>query len=119
MTLNDEQVYDVINEVIATHDLSYGNQEIVEATSEYADFSIEAPNNATMYITVEFDDSDLESEESAKSRIIKEIKKAAYMFDADEEFYKLWSREFADQNGFTASQFLTMLQEDQDFFESI
>jgi hypothetical protein len=42
-----------------------------------------------------------------------------YDFDADERFMDLWNVEFADHTHFLPSQFIKMLQEDEESFREL
>jgi hypothetical protein len=75
---------------------------------EKDNFSIEAPKNATWQIQFEKDD-DIEE------IIYKTIEQLEY-FDANERFTEFWCKEFAESNGFTPLQFITMLKEDEETF---
>ncbi len=74
-------------------------------------FTIQAPNNATWQIQFDKDDE-------IEDIIHKTIEQLGE-FDADDEFMELWSREFAEHNHFTPSQFLKMLQEDEASFKEL
>lgn len=75
---------------------------------EEANFTIEAPNNATWQIQFEKDDEIVD----IISKIIEQLEE----FDADERFTEWWSADFAKHNGFTPLQFITMLKEDEETF---
>ena len=72
---------------------------------------IQAPNNADVFVNIEkADDID-----EIISRTIERFED----FDADEQFMELWSKEFAEHNHFTPSQFVRMLQEDEASFKEL
>ena len=80
-----------------------------EISEEY--FIIEAPNNATWQIQFKKDDE-------IDDIILKTIEQLE-KFDADNEFTELWSKDFAEHNHFTPSQFIRMLQEDEASFKEL
>jgi hypothetical protein len=80
---------------------------VSEKENDY--FRIEAPNNADVFINIEKEDD----MEDIISRTIERLDD----FDADERFMELWSKEFAEQNHFTPSRFIKMLQEDERTFK--
>ena len=71
-------------------------------------FFLEAPNNATWQIQFKEDDEI----EDIISKTIEQLE----AFDADDEFTRLWSADFAKHNAFTPLQFITMLKKDENTF---
>ena len=69
---------------------------------------IQAPNNSDVFVNIETDD-DIED-------IIFRTIERFEDFDTDEQFMELWSVDFAEHNRFSPSQFLRMLQEDEENF---
>jgi hypothetical protein len=53
------------------------------------------------------------------SDIISDTARQLEEFDADEQFMELWSKEFAEHNHFSPSQFIRMLQEDEKSFRGV
>jgi len=82
---------------------------VTETDEDY--FVIEAPNNATWQIQFEKED-DIDD-------IIYKTKEQLEEFDADERFTDFWSKEFAEHNHFSPSQFIKMLQEDEASFKEL
>jgi len=80
-----------------------------EISEEY--FIIEAPDNATRQIQFKKDDE-------IDDIILKTIEQLEE-FDADNEFMELWSVDFAKHNHFKPSQFIRMLQEDEETFKGL
>ncbi|MDR0574317.1 MAG: hypothetical protein LBG96_09865 [Tannerella sp.] len=74
-------------------------------------FCIEAPNNADISVNIEEDDTI----EDIVARTIEHLRD----FEADERFTEWWSADFAKHNGFSPSQFLRMLQEDEASFREL
>lgn len=103
-----------IQQFIDKHRLDYGNGEITyDDDGDGFDVTIEAPNHTTTSFTVS---REALSRPGALEHACAE---ACYAFDADEEFNELWSPEFAEHNGFTPSRFITMLQNDEEFFHDV
>ena len=76
---------------------------ILEQEDDY--FRIEAPKNADVFINLETDD-DIDD-------ILYRTIELLERLDADERFMELWSKDFAEHNHFSPSQFIRMLQEDE------
>ena len=68
-------------------------------------FYIETPNDGDVFINLETDD-DIDD-------ILYRTIELLESFDADERFMELWSKDFAEHNHFSPSQFIRMLQEDE------
>ena len=80
---------------------------------------LSAPNGSTVMVEIEFKDFD-ESTDSiikfinnAKLQMTKEIQRACNDFDPDEDFNALW----VPQLNYSARDFLSMLDEDKEFFQ--
>lgn len=100
-------------DIIEDFGLDYGNAELCTQDGNVI-VTVEAPNNATISVWVEMNE---DADHDELPELIKsEIASAMYGFDVDDEFTELWSAEFGKHNGFTPSQFLRMLTEDQEFF---
>ena len=74
-------------------------------------FYIEAPNNADVFINLETDDD--------INDILYRTIELLENFDADERFMEIWSKDFAEHNHFKPSQFIRMLQEDEETFREL
>ncbi|GHT66183.1 hypothetical protein FACS189452_01630 [Bacteroidia bacterium] len=74
-------------------------------------FDIYAPNDAVWQINYENEDE--------ISDIISKTISQLQDFDADEQFMELWSVDFANHNHFSPSQFIKMLQEDEETFREL
>jgi len=82
---------------------------VTETGEDY--FVVEAPNNADVHVHYEeYDEID-----DIISCTIDKLEN----FDADEQFMELWSIEFANHNHFSPSQFIRMLQEDEETFKEL
>ena len=78
---------------------------------ENDNFTVEAPNQAVWQIQYEIKDK-------IDTIIFKTIEQLEE-FDTDERFTEWWSTDFAKHNGFTPSQFIRMLQEDEASFKEL
>lgn len=77
---------------------------------------IEAPNHTTL--SIELDIEELEDEKSGlRFHIFNEYEKHINEFDVDEYFNEIWSQAFGENNQFTPSHFLKILEEDKAYFE--
>lgn len=78
-----------------------------------------APNGSTIMAEIEFEDFDestasiIKFINNAKLQMTKEIQRACNDFDPDEEFNALWG----PQLDYSARDFLSMLDKDQEFFQ--
>ena len=88
--------------------------------AEAIDFGIEAPSGSFLGcyadvkpLTNNYDTIEDYLQEQLKA-IIKNIKDAAYDFNADDQFRELWS----DDHYLTPSEFLRQLQEDEEFLHN-
>lgn len=101
------ETHNMLQSVVDDYELDYGNGELYdEDGSVYV--TIEAPNSATMGFPIQSG--------ATRKEALEEIIDYAEDFDADREFDETWSRDFANQNGFTPREFMSMLQEDQQFY---
>ncbi|GHT40086.1 hypothetical protein AGMMS49965_07820 [Bacteroidia bacterium] len=82
---------------------------VTETGDDY--FIVEAPNNADVYVHYEADDE--------IDDIVKKTMESLYDFDADERFEELWEPGFVSQNHFRPSQFIKMLQKDEETFRGL
>lgn len=132
-------IYQYLNDFAEKHlndfDLSYGNHEIAFRTDDAGDQCIrpllerdikatgmyvipDGPNGSTVMAEIEFDKFDENKDsistylENTVSKIYEAIEESLLDFDADEEFDQLWHRD----SGFSAREFLRILDEDEDHF---
>jgi hypothetical protein len=88
------------------------NSNICHVTEQGDDyFLVEASNNADVHVWVKENDN--------INDIISDTARQLEEFDADERFMELWSKEFAEHNHFSPSQFIKMLQEDEKTFRDV
>ena len=97
--------------LLKDYGLTHGNTEVsLQNGNLYV--TMEAPNHATISLNVPVMESDEKTIMNLKAEMIDRMGR----FDADEEFTELWSKEFAEHNGFTPSGFMKMLQDDEKHF---
>lgn len=114
-TLTNQEIKSLAENIIDRYLLDYNNAE-VELQEGILYMTVEAPNHATIGVDVNLNDWVLNKRVTEKI-IIKAIVEQIRTFDADDEFDELWSIEFSRHNGFRASEFIGMLQEDEAFFK--
>jgi hypothetical protein len=66
---------------------------------------VQAPNSSDVFVSI--------AENDEINDILSRTIERFDDFDADEQFMELWNADFAKDNGFTPSQFIKMLQEDE------
>ena len=140
--IGKDLAYKIINDfvqdqIIEKYDLDYGNAEV---SAEDSFFSIEAPNNTTIWVhcdeiidwlssteisevlvshngNIDTENPELNDDFASELEyeLIKEMREAIDNFDVDETFIEIWSRDFE----VGPSTFLHWLEEDQEFFDNI
>lgn len=133
-----EYLYNFAQDTIEDLNLDHGNSEIAFRTDnngdqlikDLADYKgivtgmyviLEAPNNSTVTAEITINPFNETTESLAKyltqmtNKLYREMENALISFDANEEFNELWSRDLK----FSPREFLTMLDEDQEFFMNI
>lgn len=119
-TINYDRLEDWASEFIEDHYFNHGNSEIVVQDGEMY-VSFEAPRHTTLGFWLSIEDlarvngSESDFRELLKERVAVRVDE----FDVNETFEEYWSAEFAKQNGFTATGFLKLLNEDRDFFRDV
>ena len=114
-TLTNQEIKSLAENIIDRYLLDYNNAEVyLQEGILY--MTVEAPNHATVGLDINLNDWSL-NEKIAEKIILKAIIERIRTFDADDEFDDLWSTEFGRHNGFRASEFIKMLQEDEEFFK--
>ncbi|HDG8789424.1 TPA: hypothetical protein PBT65_001725 [Staphylococcus aureus] len=105
------EIAEIVNEELGFNGI---NSEVLHQGEEIISV-IEAKNHTT--IAVEFDILELKKHAlNLKNYIVNMYQKYVEQFDVDEEFNMLWSKEFAEHNNFTPSQFLNILEQDRNYF---
>ena len=113
--LTNQEIKHLAENIIDRYLLDYNNAEVyLQEGILY--MTVEAPNHATIGVDINLNDWSL-NEKIAEKIILKAIVERIRTFDADDEFDDLWSTEFGRHNGFRASEFIGMLQEDEAFFK--
>ncbi|MDW3023419.1 hypothetical protein [Ligilactobacillus salivarius] len=114
--LTNEEIEHLARRIINYYWLDYNNAEIELQENELYMF-VEAPNHATVGVSVDLTDLVLNDKKMAKKIILKAIAERIRTFSADDEFDEIWSAEFGRHNGFRPSEFIQMLQEDEEYFK--
>ena len=111
-----ERLENVFNNLVEELDLNYGNAgfDCLEDNERFIGY-IEAPNNTTLTIDVDFDLDEEMTDEEIKNKFIDSIKEAINYFDPESTFEEVWHRGFE----FSAFEFVDMLREDEEFFNEI
>lgn len=110
--MNTRQALGIVTGIQETLELDYGNAEAYVMDDTNAVYvSVEAPNNAVIGDIIPVTDI------TTRRDITSAMRDAMWRFDADDEFDELYSPEFMSHNHFTPRMFLTMLTEDQEYFE--
>lgn len=113
--LTNQEIKHLAENIIDRYLLDYNNAEVyLQEGILY--MTVEAPNHATIGVDINLNDWIL-NKRVAEKIILKAIVERIRTFDADDEFDDLWSTEFGRYNGFRASEFIKMLQEDEKFFK--
>ena len=133
-----EHLYNFAQDTIEDLNLDHGNSEIAFRTDNNGDQLIkdlanykgivtgmyvilEAPNNSTITAEITINPFNETTQSLAKyltqmtNKLYREMENALISFDADEQFNELWSQYLR----FSPSEFLAMLDEDQEFFMNI
>ena len=107
----NERINEIFDTLVEELDLDYGN-------SYFDDLGygslIEAPNNTTLPIYPEFEEDETYTDEEIKEKILERMERAIEYFDPEETFEEIWSPRFE----YSAFQFVKMLKEDEDFFNT-
>ena len=112
--ITEERLENIFNNLVEELDLDYGNGgfDCLEDNERFIGY-IEAPNNTTLTVDIDFDLDEEITEEEIKDEFIDSIKEAMNDFDPESTFEELWHRGFE----FSAFEFVDMLREDEEFFE--
>lgn len=98
--------------LISKYHLNDTNGYVYVDKEHLIEFIVEAKNNASINIS-------LDQLKSAKTRndVLRIIANEMLLFNADDEFNLIWSKEFGEQNNFKPSSFIQMLIDDQQQFQ--
>lgn len=117
--MTERNYISIAESVLEERDLMHGNSEVVEQGDELF-VVFEAPNNSTMTTVVDVQELEqCADEDEVRAVIMNEVRRIAHSFDADDQFELFYSKEFMEHNGFTVSQFIEMLKEDEEFFHNL
>ena len=105
--LTDTVTVAAIEELVESLDLAYGNDEVFEQGDELFVW-IEAPQHTTLQVVVKKTD--------AIEKFLGNVLTAIRDYSARDTFDEIWSGSFGDHNGFSARQFLEILEEDGEYF---
>lgn len=111
-----ERLENIFNDLIDELDLDHGNAgfDDLDEDGRFIGY-IEAPNNTTLTVDIDFDLDEELTDGEIKEKFIEGIKDAICYFDPEETFEELWHPNFE----FGAFQFVEMLQEDEKFFQDV
>ena len=115
--LTPQEIMYLAQSVINRYWLDYNNAGVELFENDVLAMLVEAPNHATVEVTVDLSDWVLEDKKMIKKIILRAVADEIRTFNADDEFDELWSIEFGRRNGFRASEFIQMLQEDEEYFK--
>ena len=118
MTVIDEMI-NKIEDFNQNNNLQHGNAETFEQDEEIIT-TIEGANHTTLQIIFSREDI-LEIERTGRfiEVLKRNYKETINQFDVDEVFTKLWSEDFGKHNGFNVKQFINVLEDDAEQFQSI
>ena len=114
--ITEERLENIFNDLIEELGLNYGNGgfDCLEDNERFIGY-IEAPNNTTLMIDIDFDLDEEMTDEEIKDEFIDAIKDAIYYFDPENTFEEVWSPNFEIK----AFRFVEMLKEDEEFFDEV
>ncbi|MBE7387598.1 hypothetical protein [Ligilactobacillus salivarius] len=115
--LTPQEIIDLAENIINRYDLDYNNAEVELFENDVLAMIVEAPNHATIEVTVDLNNWVLEDKKIVQKIILRTIADEIRKFNADDEFDEFWSVDFGRHNGFRASEFIQMLQEDEAYFK--
>lgn len=115
--LTPQEIIDLAENIINRYDLDYNNAEVELFENDVLAMIVEAPNHATIEVTVDLNNWVLEDKKIVQKIILRTIADEIRKFNADDEFDEFWSVDFGRHNGFRASEFIQMLQEDKAYFK--
>lgn len=115
--INYGQLIDWADEFKEDYNLTNGNAETFEQDGEIY-VSIEGSRHTTIGFWLSKDDlARVDGSKSDFNELLKDrVSVRVDEFDVNEEFDEYWSADFGRQNGFTARDFLDLLDADRVFF---
>lgn len=115
--LTPQEIIYLAQNIINRYWLDYNNADVELFENDVLAMMVEAPNHATVEVSVDLTNLVLDDKKMLKKIILRTIAGEIRKFNADDEFDELWSIEFGRHNGFRASEFIKMLQEDEEYFK--
>ncbi|MFD3388570.1 hypothetical protein [Ligilactobacillus salivarius] len=115
--LTPQEIIDLAQNIINRYSLDYDNAEVELFENDVLAIMVEASNYAIVEVTIDLSDWVLEDKKMVQKIILRAIADEIRKFNADDEFDEIWSIEFGRHNGFRASEFIQMLQEDEADFK--
>ena len=112
--ITEERLENIFNNLAEELDLNYGNGgfDCLEDNERFIGY-IEAPNNTTLTIDIDFDLDEEMTDEEIEEEFLNNIKEAIDDFDPESTFEEIWHPNFEIK----AFRFVEMLKEDEEFFE--
>lgn len=113
--ITEERLENIFNNLVEELDFDYGNGgfDYFDEDGRFTGY-VEAPNNTTLTVDVDFDLDEEMIDEEIEERFLDKVKEAINYFDPESTFEELWHRGFE----FSAFEFVDMLKEDEEFFEA-
>lgn len=113
--MDAENIIEMIKTIASENYMMGENSEFFEQDNQiYASF--EEENHAMVSIWFDLDVMESMNSVEILSYVLDTIIRRLKEFNADEEFNELWSTEFGEHNGYTPSEFIEMLKDDEDEF---
>ena len=110
----EKRLEEIFNELVEELDLQYGNAGFEDFEDDERFIGIiEAPNNTTLMVDINFDTEEELEDEEIKEIFLDGIGEAINNFDPENTFEDIWHKDFE----FSAFEFVDMLREDEEFFE--
>ena len=125
--MDKKHFIDLIDDIVDEYELDWGNRDVdIDFDTETGYVLVEAPHHATIYVDLDpiiayivkhkFEDNS-DTDEFISAHIKKAIAEHIEDFSADEEFNEIGCEVTSNPNNhFTPSEFLRMLQDDEEFF---
>lgn len=112
------QIRNMLLNLINKYDLQHNNAEVYWQGNEIS-MSIEAPNHFTIPVEINTEYLLNNSIEEDRKYVMKCIARSAYESDPEDEFDSCWSKSFGEHNGFSAFEFVHMLEDDKSFYDEL
>lgn len=117
--LHIEVAEEIANEFLNDYELDHGNAEVIEQDGDLY-VSIEARRNTTLGFWMNKNEVEAcESREEFVEYLKYMSKVVVNEFEVDEKFDEIWNVGFGKNNGFTAREFISLLDDDKEYFERV